>query len=404
MTPTVLALGLSQTLAWGSTYYLPAVLAGDIARDTGVSTATVFAVFSLALLVSGPLGPWAGRHIDRLGGRALLMGTNGVFALGLVLLSQAQGLWGLVLAWTVLGLAMGCGLYDAAFATLVRLHGERARNGITGITLMAGLASTVGWPLSTWMANAWGWQGACLGWAALHLLLGLPLNASIPRAPALTDGEALPASAPGAPAQSVLQDPAAIRAAMWRLGLAFAVAWFTVTAMASHLPRLLQAHGLTLAAAVGLGALLGPSQVAGRLLEMGWLRRWHPQVAARLASLGHPLGAGALWLAGGALAPVFVALHGLGAGMLTIAKGALPLALFGPHGYGARLGVIMLPSRIAQGAAPWLFGLALDAWGGAAIGLTALLGWVVVACLWTLPQPASARHGQAQAADHGQAG
>jgi MFS family permease len=142
MTPTVLALGLSQTLAWGSTYYLPAVLAGDMARDTGVSSATVFAVFSLALLVSGPLGPWAGRHIDRLGGRALLMGTNVVFALGLVLLTQAQGLWGLLLAWAVLGLAMGCGLYDAAFATLVRLHGERARNGITGITLMAGLAST----------------------------------------------------------------------------------------------------------------------------------------------------------------------------------------------------------------------------------------------------------------------
>jgi hypothetical protein len=72
--------------------------------------------------------------------------------------------------------------------------------------------------------------------------------------------------------------------------------------------------------------------------------------------------------------------------MLTIAKGALPLALFGPQGYGARLGLIMLPSRLAQGAAPWLFGLALDAWSGAAIGLTALLGWVVVMCFWTLPR------------------
>lgn len=385
MTPTVLALGLSQTLAWGSTYYLPAVLAGDMARDTGVSSATVFAVFSLALLVSGPLGPWAGRHIDRLGGRALLMGTNVLFALGLVLLSQAQGLWGLLLAWGVLGLAMGCGLYDAAFATLVRLHGERSRNGITGITLMAGLASTVGWPLSTWMAGHWGWQGACLGWAALHLLVGLPLNASLPKAAVHDHGPAGTTHSPPANSAPVLQDPAAIRAAMWRLSLAFAVAWFTVTAMASHLPRLLQDHGLTLAAAVGLGVLLGPSQVAGRLLELGWLRRWHPQVAARLASLGHPLGALALWLGGGALAPLFVVFHGLGAGMLTIAKGTLPLALFGPQGYGARLGLIMLPSRFAQGTAPWLFGLALDAWGSAAIGLTALLGWVVVACFWTLP-------------------
>jgi len=389
MTPSVLALGLSQTLAWGSSYYLPAVLANDIARDTGVSSSAVFAVFSLALLVSGPLGPWAGRLIDRRGGRPLLMGTSVVFALGLVLLSQASSLGGLLLAWGVLGLAMGCGLYDAAFATLVRLHGTRARNGITGITLMAGLASTLGWPLSTWMAGQWGWQGACLGWAALHLLVGLPLNASLPRASAQPPSDvANPALA--APPTGTLQDPALVRAAMWRLALAFAVAWFTVTAMAAHLPRLLQAHGLTVAAAVGLGALLGPSQVAGRLLELGWLRRWHPQVAARLAALGHPLGGLALWIGGAALAPLFVLLHGLGAGMLTIAKGTLPLALFGPQGYGQRLGLIMLPSRLAQGAAPWLFGLALDAWSGAAVGLTALLGGVVVACLWTLPRHTSA--------------
>ena len=100
--------------------------------------------------------------------------------------------------------------------------------------------------------------------------------------------------------------------------------------MAAHLPRLLQASGVTLAVAVGIGALIGPAQVAGRLLEFGWLRRVHPMLSARLAALLHPLGALALGVFGGPAAAVFAVLHGAGNGILTIAKGTLPLVLFGP--------------------------------------------------------------------------
>lgn len=376
---TVARLGTAQTLAWASTYYLPAILAVPMARDMGISVAMVFAAFSCALVVSALLGPYAGRSIDRWGGRPVLMATSGVFAFGLAALAMAQGPWSLFAAWVLLGIGMGSGLYEAAFAALVHLHGKNARNSITGITLIAGFASTVGWPLSMWMESQWGWRGACWAWAALHLVVGLPLNAWTPRmaeAEAATMGTA-------APVADVA--PAHARRATVLLAFVFAATWFTSTAMAAHLPRLLQEGGATLATAVAVGALVGPAQVAGRLLEFGLLRHVHPLLSARLAALMHPLGAGLLAVAGAPMAAVFALFHGAGNGILTIAKGTLPLVLFGPAGYGHRQGLLMVPARIAQAASPWLFGLCLDRlgvgalWVSAGLGLAAFLALLVVA-------------------------
>jgi predicted MFS family arabinose efflux permease len=380
---TVLALGSAQTLAWASSYYLPAVLAAPMARDLGVAMPTVFAAFSAALLVSAALGPQAGRAIDRWGGRVLLIGTNLVFAAGLAALGAARGPWGLFAAWAVLGIGMGSGLYEAAFAALVRLYGTGSRNLITGITLIAGFASTVGWPLSALLETHIGWRGACFSWAALHLVLGIPLNAMIPRAPPVPT----PTARAPTPAGST---PAPERAATL-LAIAFAATWFISTAMAAHLPRLLQASGATLAAAVAVGALVGPAQVAGRVLEFGLLRRIHPLLSARAAALMHPLGAAVLALVGAPAAAAFALLHGAGNGILTIAKGTVPLVLFGPHGYGQRQGRLMVPARVMQALAPWLFGLCLDRWGAAAVWISASVGLVAFAALWRLRAPA--RHG-----------
>lgn len=377
----VTLLGITQTLAWASSYYIAALLAAPIARELGLREPTVFLAFSLALVVSAFVGPWAGRTIDRRGGRQLLMGTNLVFAAGLAGLGLAQGPWTLFAAWVVLGLAMGTGLYEAAFATLVRLYGHDARGAITGVTLFAGFASTVGWPLTAWMETAHGWRGACFGWAALHLALGLPLNAALPKAGALASAPSAPAQPAAAQEEAEPQHPMLVSAV---LSFVFAVAWFTSTAMAAHLPRLMQALGASLAVAVAVGALVGPAQVAGRLLEFGVLRRVHPLLSARLANLAHPIGALALLFAGPALAPVFALLHGAGNGILTIAKGTLPLVFFGPQGYGARQGWLMLPGRVAQAFAPFAFGLALDHWGAASLWLSTALGLVAFAALMLL--------------------
>ena len=400
---TVTALGSAQTLSWASSYYLPGVLAAPMARDLGMPVPTVHLAFSLALIVSALVGPAAGRAIDRRGGRPVLLGTNVLFALALSALALAQGPWGLFGAWVLLGLAMGSGLYEAAFASLVRLYGQDSRNAITGITLIAGFASTVGWPLSAWMETQWGWRGACLGWAALHLVLGIPLNLIVPKARLL----AQPLADPPAAAASAADDKAAnteaasssalpaadaarhdtpqgdLRTAVL-LATVFALVWFISTAMATHLPALLQAGGATLATAVAVGALVGPAQVAGRLLEFGLLRRIHPLLSARLAGLAHPAGVLVLMVLGGPAAAAFALLHGAGNGIMTIAKGTLPLVLFGPAGYGARQGWMMMPARVSQALAPVLFGLALQRWGAQALWLSAALGLLAFTALMAI--------------------
>lgn len=361
----VIALGATQTLAWASSYYLPAILARPIAADLGLAASAVFGCFSGALLLSALLGPAVGRAIDRRGGRDVLALSNLVLAAGLGLLALAQGLATLALAWAVLGLGIAMGLYDAAFATLAGLYGRAARSPITGITLIAGFASTIGWPLSAAMEQAWGWRGACLGWAGLHLLLGLPANRLlVPPAPPPEKGVA--AGGPSRPAP---------RFAMPLLAFVFAAAWTVTGAMAAHLPRLLEAAGATPAGAILAAALLGPAQVLARLLEFGLLQRFHPLVSARLATLCQPLAAAVLALAGGIAAPVFAMLYGMGNGVLTIVKGTLPLAVFGPLGYGARQGWLSAPARLLQALAPFGFGLLLEsAPVGTALAVTGALG------------------------------
>ena len=378
---TVAVLGTAQTIAWASTYYLPAILAAPIARDLGVSEPTVFAAFSVALLVSALLGPVAGRAIDRWGGRPVLIATNVIFAAGLIALSLADGAVGLFAAWIVLGIGMGSGLYEAAFSALVRLYGAAARSSITGITLIAGFASTVGWPLSTVLEAQFGWRGACLAWACIHLFLGVPLNALIAhtsRSPSRVHVKPVPeekrdAAGPPVPRRSAIL-----------LGFVFASTWFISTAMAAHLPQLLQASGASLAAAVAAGALIGPAQVGARMLEYGLLRRFHPLVTARAATLMHPLGAAVLAVFGAPAATAFALLHGAGNGIMTIANGTLPLVLFGSAGYGRRQGLLMLPARIVQAFAPWLFGLCLYRWGAGALWVSASLGLAACTALFLL--------------------
>lgn len=390
-TKVIVALGTAQTLAWASSYYLPAILAVPMARELGLSPSWVFGAFSGALVLSALLGPAAGRAIDRRGGRDVLTLSNLVLAAGLVLLAVAPGPGVMAAGWAVLGVGMAMGLYDAAFATLAGLYGRAARGPITGITLIAGFASTVGWPLSALMEDAFGWRGACLAWAGLHLALGLPLNRLlVPPAPPPERAAAATAEEDGAPPPP--------RLAMPLLAFVFAATWFVTGAMAAHLPVLLQAAGAAPATAIAAAALVGPAQVAARVAEFGLLRRFHPLVSARLATLGHPLGVVALAFAGGPAAVAFAVLHGMGNGVLTIAKGTLPLVVFGPAGYGARQGLLSAPARMLQATAPLLFGLLLEGAGvGVALTLTTGLSLSACAALMLLrPAPAPEGAGAAR--------
>src|ERR1700728_2725630 len=348
--PIILALGTTQTLAWASSYYLPAILADPIGRDLGVSSNWIFAAFSASLVISAILGPRVGRQIDLVGGRSVLSASNLTLAAGLALLGATYSIPVLVIAWLLLGVGMGFGLYDAAFAALGRIYGEAARRSITGITLIAGFASTVGWPLTAWGLESIGWRNTCFAWAAAHILIGLPINWFM--LPAVKGARAAAATA--------IKPHIPIDRTMVLLAFAFAAAWSVTGAMAAHLPRILQAAGATTVQAVTAGALIGPAQVLARIVEASFLSRYHPLVSTRIACLAHPIGAAILALAGGAAAGAFAIFHGAGNGILTIARGTLPLAICGPQNYGYRLGLVGAPARMAQAAAAFAFGLLID--------------------------------------------
>ena len=392
MLKQVLALGFTQTIAWASSTYLIAILAVPIAADLGSAPSTVFGAFSVALIVMALTGPAAGRAIDRWGGRGVLALSNLVLAGGLVLLGFASTISALFVAWCVIGLGMALGLYDAAFAALVRLHGSTARRPITGITLIAGFASTVGWPLTAVIAEHFGWRASCFAWAAMHVAIALPINLyCIPRAT-----RALASADPG-PASPVKDDDPmdskrsrhAYRRAFALLVVFGATTSFVTSAMAAHLPGLLLAVGSSNVAALTAAALLGPAQVAARLLEFLAAQRFrfHPLLTARIATACHPVGGVILAAFGGpaVIASLFTLLHGAGNGMITIAKGTLPLAIFGAEGYGHRQGLLSMLGRGMQAVAPYAFGLVLEGYGAqVAIGLSVTFSVIALAALMGL--------------------
>ena len=370
----IIALGTTQTLAWASSYYLPAILADSIARDLGVSSNWIFAAFSASQVISALLAPRIGRHIDLVGGRSVLSTSNLVLAAGLALLGLTTSIPMLIVAWLLLGVGMSAGLYDAAFAALGRIYGDAARRSITGITLIAGFASTVGWPLSAWGLETIGWRNTCFAWAAAHILIGLPINLLM--LPAVKGAKAAVATA--------VKPHIPIDRTMIVLAFVFAAAWTVTGAMAAHLPRLMEAAGATSTQAIFAGALIGPSQVAARIFEATFLNRYHPLVSTKLACITHPIGAAILGLAGGGAASVFAIFHGSGNGILTIARGTLPLAIFGPENYGYRLGIIGAPARMAQAAAPLLFGLLIEIMGARVLIVSSALSIAALLALFLL--------------------
>lgn len=361
-----LTLGFTQTLAWATTYYVPATMAGAAAEDLGVSRTALIGGFSWSLIVAALCAPHIGRYIDRAGGRPILCAGAIVTAAGLLLLAASPGLVWWYGAWSVLGVGMAMGLYDTSYSTIGRLLGAGARPAILGVTLMAGFAGTIGWPLGTWLAAAYGWRVACALFAALQIAVILPvLLAFIPKA-----GPPPPA-APARPAG----DGAARADFAFLLLAIFLTARAAISATISvHLLVLLGGVGLATGQALLVAAMLGPAQVGARLMDWKFARNLSPVTSAQLGAVLMPLGMAVILLGGPAL--IFSACYGMSNGILTINKGTLPMHLFGPQGYASRLGRLALPALIAQAAAPTLLAPLVDTvpalWIFAGMGAVAL--------------------------------
>ncbi len=380
----VAALGVAQILGWGSSFYFPAVLAEPIVAETGWSLGWVIGGVSVGLLVAGLIAPRVGTIIDRKGGRPVLAMSSLLYAAGLAGIGLAPVLPVYLMAWVVLGAGMGTGLYDAVFAALGKLYGKEARTPITNLTLFGGFASTVCWPLSAFLAETVGWRGACFVYAALHLVVALPLQMAVmPKLSALPPRQALAGVAAtelpraGAPPHESLT--------FVLLALVLTISAGIGSIVVVHLLIFLQASGASFAEAVALGTLFGPAQVGARAIERIFGERYHP-IWTLVAACALMAGGLALLLAALPILSIAVVIYAAGYGIMWIARGTLPLALFGPDRYASLMGRLALPSLVVQALAPSAGALMVEHSGAIATVATltgfAAANTLLVAILW----------------------
>ncbi len=342
-------LAVTQIVSWGTLYYAFAILAPDMQQEFGWRAEIIFGAFSWSLLVSGLLSTPIGILIDRFGGRVVMGSGSLLCGAGFVALGFAQSVVHYFIVWTMLGAGMGMVLYEAAFATINREVLQQTRKGISTVTLVGGLASTVFWPLTLKLNSVLGWRDTWLVYGAIQLLLCAPLHAlmATPRhKPAI--------SRPASSVDSHTLNQAVRSAVFWKLAFAFSANSFVFSALSVHLIPMLQQFGHPAVTAVFLAALIGPMQVIGRIGEMVFAQRTLPQTIGKFTFAALPAALLALLLLGrhAWAVALFCMLYGASNGILTIVRGTVPLALFGRGNYGAIAGAMAGPSLISKAAGP----------------------------------------------------
>ncbi len=378
-----LQLGLSQTIGFASTYYLAAILARPITSELGIPFEQYFVFSATASIISGLLGPILGRQIDQFGGRLVLPFASVAIAGGLVVMGLSTSAFVFLVAWVILGVGMAAGLYDAAFASVVEIQGDLAQRTIAGITLIAGFASTLGWPLTSVLEQGLGWRGTIFVWAAINLLIALPLHLGLPgynqdirRQRRADRDEERATDNTEVPRISVLS--------IVLTAILFVLAGFAPSSMAAHLPEVLESSGSSGDIALAAATLLGPGQVLARLAQVLFPTFFGPVRVAVFALVMHPLAVTILLLAGPSSVFVFSFIHGLGSGFLTVAAGILPLYLYGAKNYGERQGYIMASADIIMAFTPAFFSVMLTGLGQYSLlvtASTAVAAWGILAWL-----------------------
>ncbi|MGO4407836.1 MFS transporter [Bosea sp. RAF48] len=364
----ILALGVTQVFGYGALYYAFTVLAPRITASFGWAPEWTYGGFAVGLFLGGAVAPVTGSLIDRYGTRLVMTAGSALAGLALLALAEARGMVGYVLAMVALQAVTTAVFYDAAFAALTQARGSQARRAISQLTLIGGFASTLFWPLTSSLLAILDWRGVYRLYGLSQILVCMPLHFVF-----LPGRVKRPVVAPAAHAASpVPQEPEvtyltgdARRRAFLLLALAFSLQGFVVSAMAVHMLALLQGFGLSAAVAVGLGAMLGPSQVAGRLAEMLFGRAVSPITTAWVSAWLMPLGL-VLLLIGGSLpvaAGLFAIAFGISMGLSSIVRGTVPLQLFGPVGFGATMGKLSAPGLVIKAAAPLVFAVSLQRGG-----------------------------------------
>ena len=374
-TRLTIRLGITQIISWGSGFYIPAVLAVPISASLEITTELFFWAFTISLLVSGLIGPRVGKFIDRLGGRKVLPYGSVAFIIGLGLLATAGEPIQLFVAWIFMGIGGSMGNYDAAFATAVNFFGNKSNGVIAGITVFAGFSSTISWPMTTFLFNSFGWREAIWFWAAMHLVIALPLHLTIPRA----ERKEIPDMT--GPIKKMIKRRFRFDSLLVVFALMFALEGFIVSSVNTTLPFMLGELGASVELALLASVLLGPFQVLARVLLVAMGPRATPIMVAAISIAAHPVGVVFLWVFGEAGILPFVILHGIGVGLNPFIRGSLPLLFFGSDRFGQRQGYIMMPSKILSALSPTLLTLMLLASPQLAILATFSMGAISGALL-----------------------
>ncbi len=369
-TRLTIRLGITQIISWGSGFYIPAVLAVPITASLGISTELFFWAFTVSLLVSGLIGPRIGKAIDKLGGRKVLPFGSVAFFIGLVLLATSRDTTQLFVAWFFLGIGGSMGNYDAAFATAVNFFGNRSNQVIAGITVFAGFSSTISWPITTFLEQTYDWRAAIWFWAALHIVVALPLHLTIP----VSEKKDIPDLT--GPIRKLVKNKFRFDPLIVVFALMFALQGFIVSSVNTTLPFMLSELGADVQLALLASVLLGPFQVLARVLLVALTDKATPITVAAISIAAHPLGVVFIWILGPAGILPFVMLHGIGVGLNPFIRGSLPLLFFGADRFGQRQGYLMMPSKILGALSPALLTLMLIANPQLAILGTFLMGFV----------------------------
>lgn len=392
----VLVLSLTQTIGYGSLYYAYGVLAAPIAREFDVGLDTFFAVFAVGLLLGGLVAPFTGRLIDRHGARPIMAVGSVLAALSLGASALALDFYSFVAATVILEAATCLVTYEAAFAGLTQIFRHEARARITAITLVAGFASTIFWPLTQALYGWLGWRGTFLVFAAINLLICAPLHWTMLKKALPVDEK--PAQPGTMAAGSGVLEGAARQRALILYATAICVSGIVYSAFPIHMLRIIESEGFSAEAAALIAMVMGPAQVCARIVEITFGQRFDALTTGRVALIGLLVAIGALLVSSGtALAAiVFAALYGASQGLITIARGTVPLQLFGIHGYATLVGRITGLRFLFNAASPFLFAFIATRFSMsaalAASGIAAALG---LAAYMALPRPRPDENGGA---------
>src|SRR5262249_4580969 len=376
MTAAVLALGITQITAWGTSYYCLGVLAAPVLQDTGWSRGFVFLGFTVAVLAMGIVSNTAGRAIDRHGGRVMMTLGTVLVSAGLFGLAHVQSEAAYLAMWVFLGLGMRLSLYDAAFAALVQVAPSRGRIAISYLTLFGAFASSVFWVIGHALEERVGWRQTLVLFSLINLVVCLPLHwFGLGRREAATGVTAVTTT----PAASVDGPPLEGRTrsiAIVLFALIMSLNGYVFGVISVQLVQLLGAAGLATATAVWVASMKGVAQFGGRVVEILFGRNLRAITVGRIAVGILPVSLLLLVTGTGSLPTMiaFTLLMGASQGVITIVRGAVPLALFGVQGYGAVLGIIATPVLVVSAASPTVFAWIVDHWGWGPARLSLLVG------------------------------